>query len=159
MMGRNERRVTVRRDRQMLHLGCSSRVLYRGAVRDPISPAWDEAADRGLRTGGIVREQSGVRMMKANMIMIAVAAGSLAMAAGAASAQVPAQQPAAGSTGSATAARGAAPNISPNDPAYSENGAPRPGQPSGYDTAGAPSASGNYAPVQHERTRGGGFSR
>jgi len=98
--------------------------------------------------------------MKANIIMIAVAAGSLATAAFAASAQVPTNQPTAGSTGSATAGRGAAPTISPNDPAYSENGAPRVGQPSGYDTAGAPSATGNYAPVQHDHARGGsGFSR
>jgi hypothetical protein len=46
--------------------------------------------------------------------------------------------------------------ISPNDPAYAENGAPRAGQPSGYDTAGAPSPSGNYAPIQHQHDRGGG---
>ncbi len=65
----------------------------------------------------------------------------------------PAQQPTAGSHGSATARRGAAPNISPNDPAYSENGAPRRGQPSGYDTAGAPNPNGNYAPIQHHRVR------
>jgi hypothetical protein len=98
--------------------------------------------------------------MKTSMITVAVAAGALAMAAWTASAQTSTNQPTAGSTGSATAGRGAAPNISPNDPAYSENGAPRPGQPSGYDTAGAPSASGNYAPIQHDRTRGGsGFSR
>jgi hypothetical protein len=67
----------------------------------------------------------------------------------------PAQQPTAGSHGSATARRGAAPNISPNDPAYAENGAPRRGQPSGYDTAGAANPNGNYAPIQHRRTRRG----
>jgi hypothetical protein len=90
--------------------------------------------------------------------MIAVVAGSLAAVACAASAQVPAPQPTAGSTGSVTASRGAAPTISPNDPAYSENGAPRAGQPSGYDTAGAPSATGNYAPIQHDHKRGGSSS-
>ena len=63
----------------------------------------------------------------------------------------PAKQPTAGSRGSITARRGAAPNISPNDPAYAENGAPRRGQPSGYDTAGAPNPNGNYAPIQHHR--------
>ena len=62
-------------------------------------------------------------------------------------------QPTAGSSGSLTAYRGAAPNISPNDPAYAENGAPRAGQPAGTDTAGAPNASGNYAPIQHTHTR------
>ncbi len=65
----------------------------------------------------------------------------------------PVRQPTAGSHGSATAHRGKAPTISPNDPAYAENGAPRRGQPSGYDTAGAPSPTGNYAPIQHQRTR------
>jgi hypothetical protein len=64
-----------------------------------------------------------------------------------------ADQPTAGSTGSLTGQRGIAPTISPSDPAYSENGAPRAGQPSGTDTAGAPSATGNYAPIQHERER------
>jgi hypothetical protein len=67
----------------------------------------------------------------------------------------PAKQPTAGSHGAATARRGAAPNISPNDPAYAENGAPRRGQPSGYDTAGARNANGNYAPIQHRHTRRG----
>jgi hypothetical protein len=62
-------------------------------------------------------------------------------------------QPPAGSTGSYTAYQGAAPDISPNDPAYAENGAPRAGQPSGEDTAGAPSPTGNYAPLQHEHIR------
>ena len=66
-----------------------------------------------------------------------------------------ANQPTAGSTGSETARYGAAPMVSPNDPAYSENGAPRAGQPSGQDTAGAASDSGNYAPTQHQHLRGG----
>jgi hypothetical protein len=87
--------------------------------------------------------------------------GALAVALGACtvSPQAPANQPTAGSTGSITAGYGAAPTISPNDPAYSENGAPRAGQPSGQDTAGAPSASGNYAPLQHQHDRGGPLSR
>ena len=65
----------------------------------------------------------------------------------------PAHQPTAGSYGSITKQRGTAPNISPNDPAYAENGAPRRGQPSGYDTAGAPDPNGNYAPLQHRHIR------
>ena len=69
--------------------------------------------------------------------------------------QAPANQPVAGSTGAETVRYGAAPTISPTDPAYSENGAPRRGQPSGQDTAGAPSPSGNYAPIQHQHERGG----
>ena len=62
-------------------------------------------------------------------------------------------QPAAGSYGSITAEKGAFPNISPDDPAYSENGAPRAGQPSGDNIAGAPSATGNYAPLPHDHFR------
>jgi hypothetical protein len=100
-------------------------------------------------------------MMKASMIAIAVGACSLAMAACTTTAPGPAAyQPTAGATGSETAHLGAAPNISPTDPAYSENGAPRAGQPSGVDTAGAPSPSGNYAPIQNQHERGGGgFAR
>jgi len=41
--------------------------------------------------------------------------------------------------------------VSPSDPAYSENGAPRAGQPSGADVAGAPNPTGNYAPLQNDR--------
>jgi len=97
--------------------------------------------------------------MKTSMIVIAVGACSLAMAACTISSQGPAAyQPTAGASGSETAGLGAAPNISPTDPAYSENGAPRAGQPSGVDTAGSPSPSGNYAPIQHEHERGGGGS-
>jgi hypothetical protein len=96
-------------------------------------------------------------MMKASMIVIAVGACSLAMAACTVTSQGPVgYQPTAGGTGSETAHLGAAPNISPTDPAYSENGAPRAGEPSGVDTAGAPSASGNYAPIQHQHDQGGG---
>lgn len=62
-------------------------------------------------------------------------------------------QPASGSYGSLTARDGLAPNVSPDNPAYSENGAPRAGEPSGDYSAGAPSATGNYAPVQHDRSR------
>jgi hypothetical protein len=62
-------------------------------------------------------------------------------------------QPAAGSYGSYTARQGLAPNISPDSPAYSENGAPRAGQPSGENSAGAPSDTGNYAPLQHQDIR------
>lgn len=89
---------------------------------------------------------------------LAISLGVLAVALSACtgSPQAPANQPTAGSTGSATAGYGAAPTISPSDPAYSENGAPRAGQPSGQDTAGAPSASGNYAPLQHQHDHGGG---
>jgi len=65
-------------------------------------------------------------------------------------------QPTAGSIGSQTGTMGSMPMISPNDPAYAENGAPRAGQPSGYDTAGAPSPSGNYAPIQHQGDHHGG---
>jgi len=84
--------------------------------------------------------------------------GALAVALGACtvSPEAPANQPTAGSTGSETARYGAAPTIAPSNPAYSENGAPRPGQPSGQDTAGAASASGNYAPLQHQHNQGGG---
>ena len=60
-------------------------------------------------------------------------------------------QPAAGAIGSDTARLGAFPMISPNDPAYSENGAPRAGQPAGESSAGAASPTGNYAPIQHNR--------
>lgn len=67
--------------------------------------------------------------------------------------QAPPNQPTAGSTGSSTATQGPAPNISPNDPAYSENGAPRAGQFNGQSTAGAPEPNGNYAPIQHPRNR------
>jgi hypothetical protein len=84
---------------------------------------------------------------------------TLALALGActvSSSPAPTPQPTAGSSGSLTPGYGAAPTISPNDPAYAENGAPRAGQPSGYDTAGAPSASGNYAPVQHPEDHFGG---
>jgi len=95
--------------------------------------------------------------MKTTTILFAVAACSLAIAACTAASPTPANQPTAGSIGSATAGLGATPTISPSDPAYSENGAPRAGQPSGVDTAGAPSPSGNYAPIQHEQERGGGF--
>jgi len=92
--------------------------------------------------------------------MVAVGACTLAVAACSVSSQAPANQPTAGSSGSMTAGYGAAPNISPNDPAYSENGAPRAGQPSGTDTAGAASATGNYAPIQHDHGRGGsGFAQ
>jgi hypothetical protein len=96
--------------------------------------------------------------MKTSIMMAAVAAGALAVAGCTASSPAPARQATAGSTGSATASYGATPNISPNDPAYSENGAPRAGQPSGMDTAGAPSATGNYAPIQHDRG-GSGFTQ
>ncbi|MBI3516833.1 MAG: hypothetical protein HY060_22610 [Proteobacteria bacterium] len=85
--------------------------------------------------------------------LVGLLAGGLGEAAAAAPDPDPTQQPTAGSHGSITARRGPAPNISPNDPAYAENGAPRRGQPSGYDTAGAPSANGNYAPIQHRHTR------
>jgi hypothetical protein len=50
-----------------------------------------------------------------------------------------------------TAYQGAQPGISTSDPAYSENGAPRAGQPSGASVAGAPSPAGNYAPLQNDR--------
>jgi hypothetical protein len=66
-------------------------------------------------------------------------------------------QPIAGSTGSETAYLGALPNISPNNPAYAENGAPRAGQPTGENTAGARSPFGNYAPMQGEQDSGGGI--
>jgi hypothetical protein len=66
-------------------------------------------------------------------------------------------QPAAGATGSETAYRGPLPNISPDAPAYAENGAPRAGQPSGQSTAGARSPFGNYAPMQGEQSSGGGI--
>jgi hypothetical protein len=47
--------------------------------------------------------------------------------------------------------QGAQPSISPSDPAYSENGAPRAGQQTGAAVAGAPNPNGNYAPLQNER--------
>jgi hypothetical protein len=65
-------------------------------------------------------------------------------------------QPTAGAVGSQTRTMGALPTISPNDPAYAENGAPRAGQPAGVDTAGAPMATGNYAPIQHQGDHHGG---
>ena len=88
-------------------------------------------------------------MMRVVPLALAILIAGAAADAGATS--DPAKQPTAGSHGSITKRRGAAPNISPNDPAYAENGAPRRGQPSGYDTAGAPNPSGNYAPIQHKR--------
>lgn len=45
------------------------------------------------------------------------------------------------------------PNVSPDNPSYSQTGAPRAGQPSGTNDAGAPSASGNYAPLEHQDRR------
>lgn len=93
--------------------------------------------------------------MRTTAILFAVAACSLAMTACTASSPAPASRPTAGAVGSATAGMGATPTISPSDPAYEENGAPRAGQASGVDTAGAPSPSGNYAPIQHEHERGG----
>jgi hypothetical protein len=89
--------------------------------------------------------------------LIACAAALLASGCASSRPQAAANQPTAGSTGSETARYGAAPTIDPSNPAYTENGAPRPGQPSGQDTAGAPSDTGNYAPLQHREHRGGGF--
>ncbi len=91
-------------------------------------------------------------------VLAAAAAAGLALAmAGCAenSPRAAQNQPTAGSTGSYTAYRGATPSVSTSDPAYEENGAPRAGQPAGTDTGGAPSASGNYAPLQHQHQRGG----
>lgn len=88
------------------------------------------------------------------LVLAVLAPCALALAACTTSSSAP--QPTAGSAGALTPQYGAAPTISPNDPAYAENGAPRAGQPSGYDTAGAPSPSGNYAPIQHQHDRGGG---
>jgi hypothetical protein len=90
--------------------------------------------------------------------MMLCAAALLAAAVGSAASQAASNQPTAGSTGSETKRYGRAPNIDPNNPAYAENGAPRAGQPSGRDTAGAASSNGNYAPLQH-RERRGGFHR
>jgi hypothetical protein len=95
-------------------------------------------------------------------IAIIAAASASMLWTGAAWAQSQAadpRQPAAGSYGSFTARHGVAPYISPNDPAYAENGAPRVGQPSGWQSAGAPSPTGNYSPIQHNhRDRRGGTS-
>jgi hypothetical protein len=93
-------------------------------------------------------------MMK-HVIAVACAAGLMASlgACSGSSPQAAENQPTAGSSGSYTAYLSAAPDVSPDDPAYSENGAPRAGQPSGIDTAGAPSDTGNYAPLQHQHHR------
>jgi hypothetical protein len=92
-----------------------------------------------------------MRHVAAAACAIGLIAG-LAGCAGSAPRAAPGQA-AAGAIGSDTAYLGAAPTISPDDPAYAENGAPRAGQPSGIDTAGAPSPTGNYAPIQHEHHR------
>ena len=94
--------------------------------------------------------------MRFNPKLLIPVALAVALCACTVSSGAPVGQPTAGSTGSETPRYGAAPSISPNEPAYSENGAPRAGQPSGQDTAGAPSATGNYAPIQHDHSRGGG---
>jgi hypothetical protein len=89
-------------------------------------------------------------------VIVGACAAALIAGLGACSGSAPQaayDQPTAGSSGSFTALLGAAPSVSPNDPAYEENGAPRAGQPSGVDTAGAPSDTGNYAPLQHQHHR------
>ena len=89
------------------------------------------------------------------MTLVASTLLVLAVSACSASPSAAPNQPTAGSTGSVTSSLGAAPGISPDNPAYAENGAPRAGQPSGADTAGADAASGNYAPIQHREHHGG----
>lgn len=86
-------------------------------------------------------------------LVLSAAAGALLLATAACndSRQASPNQPAAGSYGSSTS--GAAPNVSPDNPAYSESGAPRAGQPSGTNAAGAPNPSGNYAPLEHKGER------
>ena len=46
--------------------------------------------------------------------------------------------------------------ISPNDPRYEENGAPRAGEPAGIYVAGDPSSVAFYAPIYHRSHAKGG---
>jgi hypothetical protein len=111
-------------------------------------------------SGYISHADHGREVSMKSMLAAGLLLAMLAGCTGASPRAAP-NQPTAGSSGSYTAYQGAAPTVSPNDPSYSENGAPRASQPSGVDTAGAASASGNYAPVQHpgDHRGGTGFTR
>ena len=80
----------------------------------------------------------------------------LAACSGGPSPYAPVAQHEAGASGSYTAYRGPAPTVSPSDPAYSENGAPRAGQPAGTQAAGRSSYYGNFGPILDERDSSAG---